>query len=115
MSFSTYHETAEPMAMNKAILLYGPRNGGSGYATVHPVVVGTDGAPTIRAGQALDRNALARIIYDLSLTVRQHRGLLPPEVLAVGDEHVMWWLPPGTRTFYFDAPTKEAESIGKRA
>ncbi len=115
MSFSIHHDTAEPMALKRAILLYGPKHGSLGYATVHDVVPGPNNTPVIKAGKALDRAVLSGIVTDLAGASRRRHGLLPPNVLAVGDASVMWWLPPGIRTFYFDTATTDANSIGKRA
>jgi len=115
MSFSIHNEMAEPMALKRAILLYGPKHGNLGYATVHEVALGPDNSPVIKAGKALDRDALTSIVTDLSGAARRRHGLLPPNVLAVGNDLVMWWLSPGVRTFYFDTTTQDANNIGKRA
>lgn len=113
MSFSIHHETAAPMNLNRAILLYGSKyGGGSAYATVHDVALGPDKAPVIRPGSALSRDALAKIVSELSQHARRRHGLLPANALAVGSELVMWWVPPAYRTFYFQSGDKDG--IGQR-
>jgi hypothetical protein len=112
MSFAIHHETAAPLALRSAILLYGPKHGGSAYATVHDVGLGPDNTPVIRAGRAMSRDALAQVVNDLGKTTRRRHGLLPPNVLALGAELAMWWLPPGERTFYFQS--NEKGGIGHR-
>jgi PRTRC genetic system protein B len=44
---------------------------------------------------------------------RVRHGLLPHEVLSIGLSHVMWWMPPTTRTVFFD--THGENTVGKRS
>jgi len=114
IQFSIHHETAAPIALKKAILLYGTSSDNNyGYATVHDVKPNNNGAPVIRPGRAMSHDALTKVVSNLALSSHRHHGLLPANVLALGSDRTMWWLPPGERTFYFQC--NEPSKIGHRA
>lgn len=92
----------------KAVLVYSGANG-QGYATVHDVVPTPNSPqPCLSAGIPVTRSALAALMGDLGSA--ECYGFLPPNVLAVGRNHLVWWSPPQKRNVWF----KSQEPIGAR-
>lgn len=105
MSFEVFDLDAQSVKLKSAILLYGGHTAYSSlrYATIHPVEsVGADTPPVIRAGRPLDSRTLQSVCTDLMESARVRSGVLPAHVLSVGMEHVVWWSPPGRRTYFFN-------------
>ena len=105
MSFEVHDLDAKSVELKSAILLYGGTTAYSTlrYATLHPVEsAGPDAPPVIRAGRPLDSRTLQSVCADLMDSARVRSGVLPANVLSVGLEHVVWWSPPGRRTYFFN-------------
>lgn len=105
MSFEVHDLDAQSVKLQSAILLYGSTKtyGNLRYATIHPVdSAGRDAPPVIRAGRPLDGRSLQSVCADLMESARVRSGVLPATVLSVGLEHVVWWSPPGRRTYFFN-------------
>lgn len=114
MSFDIQDDSRES-TLSSAILLYGTKNGGMSFATIHPVTQNESNAPVIGAGRPMDEKALKRIASELLSTLRIKSGILPSNVLSVGGSHIVWWSPPSRRTYFFN--TRESEgsvNVGKR-
>lgn len=107
--------SAHSVQLQQAILLYGKRSDNTEYATFHPVRVGEDGngQPVIGAGVPLTKNTLLTIAKNLARSTRRAQGVLPPNVLAVGVDHIVWYVPAQPRTMFFDC--RGDEGVGKRA
>jgi PRTRC genetic system protein B len=115
MSFEISGAEAPSARLTGAILLYGASFHQASYATVHPVEqAGPSAPPVIRPGRPVTQEALRGLAAGLVQANRRRNGLLPPEVLAVGDRFVVWWAPPAARSVYFDC-RDTAKSIGQRS
>lgn len=111
MSFDFHHADPTRAALASAILIYGSRGQGACYATVHEVRHGEGRRPEIAAGVPATREGLLAFAEALSGAARVRHGLLPPEVLSAGNEHLVWWVPPAARTIHF----KSQGALGKRS
>lgn len=103
--------------LQKALLLYGADENNIEFATAHDVDHSSTGQPVIRAGRPVDRKSLVEVARSLSISNLHSVGLLPPNVLSVGPEFLVWWIPPRSRSIFFNADRQEPEqvSIGKRS
>lgn len=101
MSFEIFNAEQSSAGLSSAILVYA-HGGKPCYATVHAVET-IDGRPVIRAGEPATREALAALAGSLVGAARSRCGMLPPTVLSAGDEHLVWWVPPGVRSLHFDS------------
>jgi len=87
------------------------RHGGrEAFATVHAIAQDSAGVPVFMEGRAITREALLSLTEKL-LPDASH-DYLPPEVLALGADWVVWWAESGSRTVFFD--TDKSDPIGKR-
>lgn len=113
MTLNIHDDSAHTVQLQQAILLYGNNRSSTEYATLHPVraAEGGNGEPVIGAGSPLTKDTLLMIAKSLARSTRRTQGILPPNVLAVGVDHVVWYLPPQARTVYFDC----RDGVGKRA
>lgn len=118
MTFSINEETPPCADITHALLLYGGKDSlyssmlSAKYATLHRVNIASSGEKTVHAGEPLDHCNLMTFAAALAGHARIGFGLLPPEVLSVGINHVMWWLPPSRRSVFF---TTHDEIIGERS
>ena len=112
LPFSTYR-------LDKALLVYSRHASGtqtdarradraqppSSFVTMHDVVQSPSGQPTLGVG----RPATAEAARTLAAEVLGHKppGLIPPRVLAVGDESCTWYVPAGKRVMYFQTSNEE--------
>ncbi|AOZ04219.1 hypothetical protein BKK81_33015 (plasmid) [Cupriavidus sp. USMAHM13] len=99
------------VALQGAILLYGPQPGSFTYATAHTIL--TDGQsqrPVIGAGVPLNRRALIHAVKGLAAEALPKGEFLTPNVLSIGVEAVTWWCPPAVRRVFFDC-----KELGKRS
>ena len=119
MSFNITDPHATSATLRHAILLYATDNHyghGVRYATVHPVVVADDGRAQIREGKPLDRGSLVSFAQGLMVNNFAKGGILPANVLSVGQDHVAWWSPPSIRNYFFQArKTQDNEDVGVRS
>ena len=106
------------IAVRQAILLYGENEHSPEFATIHPVDIQAGGqTPVIRAGRPLDKRGLAELATTLFTANRTKPGLLPPNVLSVGNDHLVWWSPPATRPIFFRGSGRDTSkqfNIGER-
>lgn len=101
MDTTVVDHTINRLAIQEAILLYGEKLGTPSFATIHPVDANANGQPVIRAGRPLDKQGLAALTTKLSTANRTALGLLPPNVLSVGSDHLVWWCAPAKRPVFF--------------
>ena len=114
MTFSVADDSEESR-LSQAILLYQGR-GGASFATVHPIVNDANNGATIGAGIPFDEKALKRLASDLASSLRIKSGILPSNVLSIGDDHIMWWSPPSRRTYFFNTRQDDTSiNVGKRS
>ena len=88
--------------LKKAVLLY-EEDGyeqGDAFATVHEVTEVEGGQPTLGAGRLLSVEGLRRI--HKSLYRLQALSVLPPHVLALSPERLVWFEPARTRALFFE-------------
>jgi len=103
----------ESMLLTKAILLYGTANNSS-YATIHDIRIDKkNGSPNLLQGDPLSHSALAEIMRDLSQSV-QIGAFLPPHILSVGHNSVVWWMKPSKRMTFFHC-NGDDRCIGKES
>ena len=87
--------------LQKAVLLYGDDSyDADTFATLHDVTGVDTGVPTLAAGKLLSVEALRHI--HKSLYRLQRLELLPPHVLAVSPERLVWFEPMCDRTLFFE-------------
>jgi PRTRC genetic system protein B len=109
------HDAVSPLKLSTAILLY---EGGSYnqhtqgkrapmYATLHNVAQEAGRSACIDAGTTLTDDALLMLLQRLRKP--KAVGILPSNVLSVGDSHVTWWTPPQTRSVFFRTAKGEAQ------
>lgn len=97
------------MRQSKAILLYeGDRRS---YATIHDINSDSKGATSIGAGVPLDVATLSNLtqLLDRNNTIG---GFIPPQVLSIGMESLVWWVKPAPRRVHFRTGER---IIGKRS
>lgn len=87
--------------LEKAVLLYGDDSyDGDTFATLHGVTGVEDGDPALAPGRLLNVEGLRHIHKNL---YRTHKlELLPPHVLAVSPERLVWFEPALTRVMFFE-------------
>ena len=88
--------------LKKAVLLY-EEDGyerGDAFATVHEVTGVESGQPTLGAGRLLSVEGLRRV--HKSLYRLRALSVLPPHVLALSPEHLVWFEPARTRALFFE-------------
>lgn len=118
MSFSIREESPHQVDVSSAILIYGAsapyRSGGSAdFATKHPVLTKEGGVIEIGAGEPLDQHGVLELTMQLSGHSCIRHGLLPPNILSIGLNHVAWHVPPTTRTVFFK--TTGEGTVGTRS
>lgn len=94
------------------LVIYESRRHGArdAFATVHPIAQDSAGVPVFLEGHPITREALLTLT-DKLLPDASH-DYLPPEVLALGTDWVVWWAEAGARTVFFN--TDKSDPIGKR-
>ena len=109
---SRCHVKQSSMSLSQAILIYSGVGAG-GFATVHDVLPSDDPSarPQLMAGTPVTRKALVALMGDLSAT--ESFGFLPENVLAVGDNYLVWWSKPQTRNVWFNADEPLGARCGK--
>lgn len=108
------------LVLSQAVLVYtdegkSASNSGQGavYSTVHPVQnFGTDANPNFQlaAGAPLTREALLGMFEKLAKKHSLNTDIIPPNVLSISADHMVWWMPAGERNVYFNN-----NELGKRA
>ena len=84
----------------KAVLLYQEgRHQGDAFATVHEVTGVEEGQPALAPGQLLTVEGLREI--HKALYRAQRLEVLPPHVLAVSPERLVWFEPARSRVMFF--------------
>ncbi len=92
------------VTLNKAILLYGERS--NAYATIHDIKLDKKtGAASLTEGGAITHSALNEIMKGLSQSI-QIGGYLPPHILSVGHNSVVWWLESAKQPVHFKCDGK---------
>ncbi|WP_041533033.1 PRTRC system protein B [Pelobacter propionicus] len=105
----THFEDTAKMTLNKAILLY--EGDGHSFATIHNVVIEGKTKQSLGAGHPVDVEMLGTLINALGRNV-SIGGYLPPNILSVGFDSMVWWVKPSKRRVFFK--TNE-EIIGERS
>jgi len=103
---------AEEFTLRKAILVYAGNDRQPACATVHEVGIGSDGRATILAGVAATVQSVAEIA---TLLTRQAKvgGFLPANILSVGIDSLLWWVPPVKRRVFFASEKLGGERSAK--
>lgn len=105
--------------LSKAILVYQTKNGNSyesnetTYASVHSVEdTGTKARPNVQImpGTPITQESLLELMGSLADQYVVNTELLPENVLSYSPTHLVWWLPAGKRSVFFN--NKE---LGKRS
>lgn len=93
------------------ILIYEGQGHGTmdAFATVHSVALDKQGQPFFLAGRPITRETLLTLSEKLMPDASY--DFLPPEILAVGSNWMVWWAEARTRTLFFD--TQGDDPIGK--
>lgn len=92
------------------LLIYeGDRGNRTAFATVHPIELDEHGHPFFLAGRPVTRETLMSLTEKLMPEVGY--DYLPPEILAIGADWMVWWAEAGFRTLFFD--TAEGDPIGR--
>ena len=105
----TMFSGSENFNLSKAVLIYEGKHDNA-YATIHDVNIGRDGQASLLAGVPATREATARIARDLIKGLRLG-SFLPANVLSVGIDSLVWWVPTQKRLVYF----KSDELGGERS
>lgn len=92
----------------KGIVLY--EGNGAAFATVHPIDVSETGRAAFLPGHAMTNEMLGELVS--KLMPESSYDFLPPEVLALGKNWMVWWCPGGNRTLFFR--TGPNDPIGER-
>lgn len=71
----------------------------SSFVSVHDVVQGPGGQVELGVGRPATRSAVAEL--GRSVLGREAPGLVPMRTLAVGDQSMVWYVPPGEQELYF--------------
>lgn len=92
---------SEEFALRKAILVYANSKSQPAYATVHDVQVDENGKTTVLAGVAATVQSVAEIAQ---LLIRQVKTghFLPENILSVGIDSLVWWVPPARKRVFFN-------------
>lgn len=99
------------VALQGAILLYGPNPGNFSYATAHLIEKeGAGGRPVIGAGTPLNRQALIHAVRQVAEESLPKGEFLTPNVLSISPTAVTWWCPAGHRRVFFDC-----DELGQRS
>ena len=87
--------------LKQAVLLYGDNDyGGDAFATLHDVTGVESGTPALAPGRLLTVEGLRHL--HKSLYRLQKLELLPPHVLAVNPERLVWFEPARDRVMFFE-------------
>lgn len=80
------------------------------FATIHDVRDNGKGSKVIGEGRLMTRAALNDLVEEMS----PERGLrfLPPEVLAVGGNGLVWWRRPAAAKMWFNTADSLGQSVG---
>lgn len=99
------------VALQGAILLYGPAEGQFTYSTAHRITheAGTR-KPAIGPGVPLNRRALIHAVTQVALSALPKGEFLTPNVLSVSTRAVTWWCPPAIRRVFF-----QCKELGTRS
>lgn len=94
------------LRLSRAVLIYQQKASHDGrpsraFATLHDIQ-DVNGVPTIQAGKAMTPRAAARLAVDLGKGITPG-GFLPPTVLYMNGDLLMWWVPPSKRHIWFKA------------
>lgn len=103
------------LRLTRALLMYEAPTGHV-YATVHPIeaAAGGHGAPTIGAGQALTKQALAGFARAVNVATA-YAGFVPDNLLYTSPNTIAWWTPAAVRTTWFKTDNNELKDmIGTR-
>jgi PRTRC genetic system protein B len=91
-----------PAHLAEAILLYKTHDDSVSYATIHPIR-SEEGMPVaLGAGKPLELDALTALTQ--LMIGEQSTDFIPVELLSLGPDSMVWYVPPGRRTLYFNAP-----------
>ncbi len=97
------------VALQGAILLYGPGPGSFEYATAHLIEKHGD-RPVIGAGTPLNRRALIDCVRQVASHALPKGEFLTPNVLSISTSAITWWAPAGLRRVFFDC-----KELGQRS
>lgn len=92
----------------KGIVLYESQGGGEAFATVHGIEVNEAGRATFLPGRAMTNDTLGELVA--KLIPKSSYDYLPPELLGLGKNWMVWWCPAGPRTLFFK--TSSDDPIG---
>lgn len=107
------NDAAAPLKLTKAILLYSSTGHGTTDldASIHDVLEDARGALEIGAGATLTQEAINDILMQLRKVAPI--GILPENLLSLGEHYMLWWTPPQSRTAWFK--TGERTPCGNRS
>ncbi|NKA72481.1 hypothetical protein GO285_01399 [Ralstonia solanacearum] len=99
------------LALQGAILLYGPGQGEFTYATAHCIdTEAASGKAVIGPGVPLNRRALVHAVKGLAEAALPKGEFLTANILAVTPNAVTWWCPPAQRRIFF-----KSKELGERS
>ncbi len=103
---------AHQVQLSQAILMYGSSSSTS-YATLHEIRHSGSGANAeIDAGIPLSISTLAQMMKMLTQSSGCAQGILPANVLSVGADHLVWYVPQTVQTMFFNCSTLIGERVG---
>lgn len=114
----TLSTSEQDIVLSQAILIYSYANrsgynpGDTAYATKHKVRnFGTKTNPDIQIapGESITLEGLTAMFSAMAKRLFLNVEIIPENVLSVSGDHLVWWLPAGMKTVFFN--TKE---LGKR-
>jgi len=104
-------KSTNEVALQGAILLYGPRPSEFSYATAHVVTLDDKSQrPNIGAGTPLSRRALIHAVTQVAAATLPKGEFLTPNVLSISPHAVTWWCPPAVRRVFF-----QCKELGTRS
>lgn len=87
--------------LSKAILVYKDRSSSETvFASVHDIV-DNKGVPTIAAGLPVTKKGLKEMMATLNPQEKEQPALLDQNLLAKGDDYLVWYCPPQERQVWF--------------
>lgn len=87
-----------------AILLYMDSSKSVSYASVHDVQEDKRGRFSILEGIPATRSAVSELMKGMSQVKEKKAELIPPNILAQGDDYMVWYCKPQNRSLWFKSP-----------
>lgn len=107
MSLSTLTAvgSSTKLILRAAVLIYEAKNGNSPLATIHQIQHAEKGPPMLLPGEAITSSDVESLARTLS-TAADTMTWLPPHVLTLSSNRLVWYLPSQRRRIWFNAEAK---------